>query len=145
MSGNRTNPPELLLRNTFIRDGETDPETGDRWRTHIGSVSPDVTIGTRPTGVNTRFFPQVLEITTTAAKIPATPLANRNSLSIFNQSTTDTIFISDSASVTATTTAGTTSGWQVGPQESLNVDITDGVELFAISTTTVLVNVLETA
>lgn len=82
----------------------------------------------------------------TATALPITSLANRNSISITNKSNADTIYLG-SASVTADTVVGVTSGWEIPPLESFNVDITDDVIIYAIAETgkSITVKVLEMA
>lgn len=98
-----------------------------------------------PSGLRTALRTTTLQISTTAIKLPATPLANRNSISIFNKSETETIYIGQDNTVTADTVAGVTSGWEIPPLGTLNVDITDEVELWGITTGTFLIKILELA
>lgn len=97
-------------------------------------------------GLRTDFEVTTQDVTDTAAKMPATPLTDRNSISIVNLSATDTLYIGKST-VTADSVIGTTSGWEVGPLEGFNTDITDEIELWgrAEAGKTVRIKILELA
>jgi len=89
-----------------------------------------------------------ITVTSTAAKIPATPLADRNTISIQNFSSTDTVYVGTIAGVTAARTPGsTTDGTEIGALETWNYAINDSSEIFAITESgkTALVKVTETA
>jgi hypothetical protein len=73
----------------------------------------------------------VMDIGTTAVPLPASPLVSRNSLAIRNLSLTETLYIGK-ADVTADTVNGSTSGWQVGPNETYNVDIRDTILVYGV-------------
>ena len=96
-----------------------------------------------PSGLNTAGDITVLSVGTSAVKLPSTPLTNRNSISVYNKSLTATLYIGFDNSVTADDTS--TGGWEIPPQNYFNTDITENVELWGISTTTITVKVLELA
>jgi hypothetical protein len=66
-----------------------------------------------------------------AIKLPAIPLADRNSLIIYNKSATDTIFMGP-LGVTADTVTGITSGWEIDPLTYYSLDIQDDIEVYGI-------------
>ena len=98
-----------------------------------------------PAGLSKNFKVTTQDITTTASKLPATPLTDRNTLSIHNKSTTDTLFIGEDNTVTADSVDGITSGWEVPPGGVFNTDIKTAIELWGISTATIKVKILELA
>lgn len=99
------------------------------------------------TGLHTAGRITTMDVPDTAISIPATPLANRNSLAITNLSGTDTIYIGFSAAVTADSVLGLNSGWEVGPNEGFNLDITSSIFVYGIAATgkTIRVKVMELA
>ena len=66
----------------------------------------------------------------TATELPAIPLLNRNSMIIFNQSTTVTVYIGNS-NVTADSVVGNTSGWPIPPLSFYATDIKDTIIIYA--------------
>lgn len=100
----------------------------------------------RPSGLNVGFRITTMEIGDTATAIPTSPFSQRNSLSVVNLSDNDVLYIGNS-DVTADRVLGTTSGWEVNPAESFNVDITDSIILYGIAPTgkTITVKVIEIA
>ena len=81
-------------------------------------------------------------VTSTAATVPATALTDRNSIIIFNTSSTDTIYIGNSD----VTSSGVKEGWIVDPGSYFSVDITESISLFAISSVaSVSVKIMEFA
>lgn len=81
-------------------------------------------------------------VSTTAVLLPTTALANRNSMIIFNEDSTNSLYINDNASVT---TSGATEGWEILPRSSFSLDITDSIVLYGIATTAINVKILELA
>lgn len=93
-----------------------------------GSISGAVQIsGLSVAGKNT-----TLEVSTTAIPLPAIPLVDRNALSVRNLDSSNTLYIGFSTAVTADSVVGVTSGWQVGPNETYNVDIQDDIVIYGI-------------
>ena len=82
----------------------------------------------------------------TATLLPATALANRNAIKITNHSGTDKLYLGPS-SVTADNVIGTTSGDEVGTNESINFDITDAIPIYGRAETgkTIRVKIVELA
>jgi hypothetical protein len=76
-----------------------------------------------------------MDVSNSAVLLPTTALLNRNSLSIRNLSNTNTLYVGFTSGVTADSVNGTTSGWDVGPQESFNLDITDDIVIYGICET----------
>lgn len=97
-------------------------------------------------GLNIAMKITTMNVTDTRGKVPATPLAQRNAMAISNMSVSDTIYVGPS-NVVAGRGIGTTAGWEVGPSETFNVDITENIELYAVAEAgaTVLVKILELA
>lgn len=95
-----------------------------------------------PTGP---FNLTVTTVTDAAANPIASPLASRVSLSIRNKSPSVTIYFGNSVSVTAGDTA--TGGWEIGPNEDFNLDLTDdnGFYLIAPAGQSAVVKILEIA
>lgn len=87
-----------------------------------------------------------LSIGDTVTALPTTALSNRNSISIQNKSSTETLYVGPS-NVEANSTVGGNGGWEIPPQEALNFDIKDVVTIYAIAPTgkTILVKILEMA
>ena len=94
-----------------------------------------------PSGLNVALKITNSTVTTTAAKIPLTPLSGRNSMAIENRGT-NSIYIGNS-DVTA---SGSTQGWEIPVNGGFNLDITDNIEIYAICASgTVDVKILELA
>jgi hypothetical protein len=89
----------------------------------------------RPAGLNIAGKNTGLLVGVTAIKIPSTPLANRNAISLYNTHATATVYVGFDNTVTASLTTGTTTGWPLFAQNFYNVDIADTVELWVISDT----------
>jgi hypothetical protein len=86
-----------------------------------------------------------MQVTDTATLLPAAALADRNAISIVNLSGADTLYIGEAATVTADRALGVTAGWEVGPGESFNVDITDDIAIYGVAEAgkTITIKVLE--
>ena len=96
-------------------------------------------------GLSTDQEITTLIVGTTATTLPATPLTGRNAIGVHNTDTIATLFIGKST-VTADSVIGVTSGWEVGPNDSVHLDITDSVVLFGrIASGTIKVKVWELA
>jgi hypothetical protein len=105
------------------------------------------TIDTVPSGLNEGFRVTTMNVTDVAGAIPPTALANRNAISIVNLDEAETIYCGPTLGVTADRSLGTTAGFEVGPNESFNLDVTDVISIFAIAESgkTVKIKVLEIA
>lgn len=88
-----------------------------------------------------------LLVTEVVGQLPATPLDDRNSMTIENLSNTDNIYINFIPGVTADQVPGTTSGKKIGPNQGLNFDIKNNILIYAIAEAgkSVLVQVVEVA
>lgn len=108
-----------------------------------GSISGEFT----PTGLKVQGKMTTVDITDTASAIPSIALSQRNSLSIANLSTIDTLYIGFSSSVTADSSLGNNAGWEVGPSEGFNIDIQDDIVIYGIAETgkTIRVKIMELA
>lgn len=107
------------------------------------TVTGEISVsGLRIGGRNT-----TMNVTDTATKLPAVPFPDRNSMSITNLSGIDTVFIGFDSSVTADRVIGITSGAELGPNEGMNFDLTDEVEIWGITETgkTVMIKIMEVA
>lgn len=131
----RTGNPNDDNKNSFINDSG-------------GNVARNVTfsggISAVPSGLRNDFKITTMDVTDTQTAIPVTPLTDRNAMSIFNMSTTDTLYIGKTG-VTADAVLGNTSGWEIGPQESFNSDVKDTIVFYAIAATgkTIRVKIME--
>lgn len=108
----------------------------------VGSVTGEFTTS----GLSQTIKVTTLDVGDTESALPATALAERNSMLILNTSTTDTLYIGPTG-VTADSVVGTTSGHEIAPENSFAIDITDGITLFGIAETgkTIRVKVTELA
>lgn len=106
-----------------------------------GELNASIHGATGPFLVTTKTIPD------TATLAVASPLANRQSMSIRNLETTNILYVGPSALVTADSVTGTTSGWEVGPNEDFHIDIDSTQVLYLIAETgkTVQVKILEIA
>ena len=97
-------------------------------------------------GLKTALATTIQNVTSTASTLPGTALTGRNSLSVVNLDDTETLYIGNS-DVEANRTVGGKGGWEVGPLESFNLDITDNISIYGITESgkTVLVKILELA
>lgn len=84
-----------------------------------------------PKGLSTELKNTVLNVSTTAIPLPATALTARNFIAIRNLDLTETLYIGNS-DVVANDSVGNTAGWQVGPNETYNVDITDAIIIYGV-------------
>ena len=84
-----------------------------------------------PSGLRNGFRITTLSINNVASPIPAVAYLNRNSIMIWNTSTTEILYIGNS-DVTPNLSNGTTSGWQVAPRSYFSTDITDNVILYGV-------------
>lgn len=121
-----------------LRPLEVDSATGELKVT--GSVTGDITpAGLRIAGRNTTMM-----VGTTAVALPVVPLALRNAMSIVNLSGTETLYIGFNASITADSVVGVTSGWEIGPNEGFNIDITETIPLYGIvATGSIMIKIME--
>jgi hypothetical protein len=104
-----------------------------------------VTGDQQPSGLSDSFRITTKDISTTASALPENPLTNRNAISILNTSSS-TLYIGPTDQVTADNVEGTTSGWEIGPNEIWHIDVTDAITLYAIvASGTARVKILEVA
>ena len=75
--------------------------------------------------IQKRVRAQPITLGVVAAKLPTTPITNRKSLMIFNNST-DIIYIGDG-------TVDATNGYPIYPRGQISIQIEDGVDLYGIS------------
>jgi len=124
--------------NKFLGDDNDDVAV----RTVVSSGNLEFTFS----GLSEAIKITTLDVTDTATALPATPLNNRNSISIRNLDNTETLYIGD-INLTADAVNGTTSGWEVPPQESLNFDIANDVTVYGRAETgkSIKVKILEMA
>lgn len=107
-----------------------------------GTNTFPVTGSFTPSGLTTALLVTNTTVGNTAAKLPLSPLTDRNSLIIENRDALNSIFIGN-ADVTA---AGATQGWEIQPASYYALDITDSIEIYAVaSVASVSVKVLELA
>lgn len=107
----------------------------------IGDISGDFTTS----GLKVAMRVTTMNVTSTATPIPATALTGRNSIAIENFSN-ETIYVNQTALVTADRALGTTAGHEIPAGNGFNLDITDDIILHAICATgPALVKVTELA
>jgi len=82
-----------------------------------------------PSGLRIALKNTTMDVTDVATPLPAVAIANRNAITIRNLSLVDTVYIGN-LNVTADRILGNTSGGELGPNESWNVDITDSIVLY---------------
>jgi hypothetical protein len=97
-------------------------------------------------GLSIDYTITTMTVTDVAAALPATNLTLRNAVAITNLDVAETLYIGK-ATVTANRAAGTTAGWEVGPGETFQVDITDSLSLYgrAEAGKSILIKILEVA
>lgn len=84
------------------------------------------------TGLSTALKNTTMLITSTTVQAPPSPLVNRNSLTIFNLSTTTTVYIGNN-DVTADAPSSYpdyTWGQEIRPESFWNVDITNNIAVY---------------
>lgn len=104
-----------------------------------------------PVNVSGEFVPSGLTIAlkvtnttvgSTAAMLPLTALTDRNSLIIFNRSSSDSIYIGNSD----VTDSGALEGWIIDPGSYFSLDVTNDIPIYAVaSVASVNVKILEMA
>lgn len=101
-------------------------------------------LSTSPSGLANDFRVTTMNVTDVAAAIPAIALASRVAMSITNLDVAEVVYLGK-ATVTANQVLGITAGWEVGPGESFNVDISDALVIYGIAEAgkTILIKVLE--
>jgi hypothetical protein len=111
--------------------------TGDKVALDVNVMGGTSTVtGTLSiSGLNIAGRNTTMNVPDTATAIPATPLTDRNAITVTNLSGVDTLYVGFDSSVTADSVIGTTSGFPVGPQQGFNLDITENVILYAIAPT----------
>jgi hypothetical protein len=121
---------------------DTNGDTAVRTCTEITS-QPDLDINIKaPTGP---FRVTTLTVGLAAADpLGGSALAARTFLAIRNKSATETVYLGQTAGVTADDTA--TGGWEIGPSEDFNIDLDNTNVFYLISTAaSVPVKILEVA
>lgn len=98
-------------------------------------TTPGLTVSIRTTTMN---------VTDVATALPAAALANRNAISVVNLDPVEILYVGN-VTVTANRAIGTTAGWEIGPLEGFNLDVTDSIILYgrAEAGKTILVKILE--
>lgn len=123
-------------------------DAGDLEPLHINDngelkVTGNVTGSIQPEGLNIAGRITTMEVMVMATPLPAVPLANRNAMSITNLSN-EVLYIGFDASVTADSVVGTTSGWEIGPNEGFNIDVQGSIPIYGIAATgPILVKIME--
>lgn len=111
----------------------------------LTKIADAVTGSFSPSGLSTAFRNSTFDISVVAIKLPPVALVGRNSMIIYNRSTTEILYIGNS-DVTADVVDGTTSGWQIEPNSYFPIDITDDIVLYGIfATGTHKIQILELA
>lgn len=107
-------------------------ESGNKKALDVSVKSGSVTGTFSVTGLNIGGRNTCMDITGPAAPIPPVPLAQRNAISVTNFGS-DILYVGFSTAVTADLVPGITSGFQCGPNQGFNMDITPNVVLYAIA------------
>ena len=94
-------------------------------------------------GFKTVFKTTTMEVGATAVKLPATADVDRQFMSIRNLDSSVTLYIGDSNTVEANDDIGVLAGWDIGPNETENIGIAAGKELWGIATSTIKIKVRE--
>ena len=95
-------------------------------------------------GLRNGFIVTTFEVGTTATQIPPTTQTDRNSIIIYNTSTTETLYLGPANTVEANDNNGTLAGWPIAPRSFFSTDVTDGIDFWGItSTSTIKVQVME--
>lgn len=122
-----------ILKNcldTYIRNPATDP---------VNVSGPVTTTATGP------VFPTGETVGDVSAGFPTIDQTNRVTLSIRNTSLGDSIFIVRTSGITLA--AAGADRWEIGPNESKNIDLNDSNKVFLVAPATISVpiEILETA
>jgi hypothetical protein len=113
--------------NHFTPDLELDKfDTNDAGETVVRTTA---TGEFSPTGLKNGQRITTLSVGTTATALPATPLAERNAIAIYNKSATEILYVGNS-DVTADTVIGTTSGWEIDPLSYYQLDVTGNIVIY---------------
>lgn len=111
------------------KTGKFDPDTGEP--VDLLRVFVDALQGTFvPSGLSKEIKISNLVVNSTADKLPASPLLDRNSMIIYNKSN-QTIFIGNSD----VDTNGVKEGWEIDANSFYAFDIRDTIEIYAIAAT----------
>lgn len=96
----------------------------------LTKIKDAITGSFTPSGLFTDWIITTMDVNDTASQaLPATPLTNRNSIIVFNKSTTDTLYIGKT-NVTADTVNGTTSGWEIPASSYYAIDVQDDIIIY---------------
>ena len=125
--------------------------SGVRYSPNVVEVGDDGLKRLRTSATGTFSFSglsEALKITNTtigdtATAIPLTALTNRNSMIIFNKSTTLSLFIGNSD----VTDSGTDEGWIIDPESYFSLDVANEIVIYGLAPSgeTVDVKILEFA
>lgn len=97
------------------------------------------------TGLGLAIRTTTMLVGTTPVKLPAAPLADRNSVQVLNLDDNEILYIGNS-DVTADRVVGTTSGFEVGPGNSFQSDIRGTIEIYGVvASGSIMVKVTEVA
>ncbi len=99
----------------------------------------------KPEGM-TEWRITTLEVTSSQTPLPSTAFTDRRSLTVFNASESDVLYIG-STGITADRVLGTTAGWEIQPNSSINIDFAADVTIYGIAESgkTILVKIMEIA
>ena len=109
------------------------PESSAEYYVKIGPTDghPIIADGTFTfSGFRKTFLTTTMDVGDVAIEMPPVPTVDRNSISVANLSQTETVYIGN-IDVTADQVLGTTSGHELPPNESFNLDIAADVILYA--------------
>ena len=88
-----------------------------------------------------------LQLTSSQTALPATALTDRNSLTIQNFSPSSTVYIGTTGVTAGRNIGSTTDGYELGPEESVNIDFKAAITIYGIcdSGETAIVKITEYA
>lgn len=105
--------------------------TGDKFAQDVYIQGGGVTGTITPSGLTIAIRNTTMDVTDVATPLPASALAQRNSMTVDNYGT-DPLYVGP-ATVTADSVVGTTSGRRINVGESFNLDIRDSIVLYGIA------------
>jgi hypothetical protein len=138
---------DAIRKSTIVSPTEGDPTEYCIRVCQDGEVTITGTIGgsVQLQGFSTTWKNTTLNVSTTALPLPSTALTGRNAIAIRNLDPSVTLYIGN-FDVVANDAIGTTAGWQIGPNETYNLGITDSVVLYGVvASGTIRISVKELA
>jgi hypothetical protein len=95
-------------------------------------LTGDSTVSAVPGGLSNRFKTTTLNIGDTEEALPTTPLTDRAEIAVHNKSGTETLYIGETGVTADSVDISNTSGWEVPPGNTFNIQIANGVQLYGL-------------